>query len=49
MPREEKESGLEIDAYLPFLVHLGRAKPKNVPRGRDVRYLLEEPFFSVSS
>ena len=28
---------------------LGRAKPKNVPRGRDVKYLLEEPLFSVSS
>ena len=24
---------------------LGRAKLKNVPRGRDIRYLFEEPLF----
>ena len=30
-------------------MYLGRAKSKNVPRGRDVRYELEEPLPTVSS
>ena len=30
--REEEESGLEIGAYLSFLVYLGKAKPKNIPK-----------------
>ncbi|RVW25808.1 hypothetical protein CK203_101074 [Vitis vinifera] len=42
-PREKKECSLENGTYLFVLVHLGRAKSKNVLRGRDVRYELEEP------
>ena len=34
---------------MSVLVCLGRAKSKNVPRGRDVRYELEEPLSTVSS
>ena len=48
-PREEKQSSVEISAYLSLLVHLGRAKPKNLPRGRNVRYESKKPLFSVSS
>ncbi|RVW94827.1 hypothetical protein CK203_034596 [Vitis vinifera] len=48
-PREEKECSLENGAYLSVLVYLGRVKSKNLPRGRDVRYELEETLSSVSS
>ena len=47
--REEEENSLEIDAYLSFLVYLGRAKLKNIPRGRVVRPMFEEPPFPFSS
>ena len=43
------ECSLENGAYMSVLVCLGRAKSKNVPRGRDVRYKLEEPLSTVSS
>ena len=46
-PREEKECSLETSAYLFVLVYLRRAKSKNLPRGRDVRYELEETLSSV--
>ena len=44
---EEKECSLENGAYLFVLVYLGRAKSKNLPRGRDDKYELEETFSSV--
>ncbi|RVX22805.1 DNA-directed RNA polymerase III subunit 1 [Vitis vinifera] len=47
--REEEENSLEIDAYLSFLVYLGRAKLKNIPRGRVVRPMFAEPPFPFSS
>ena len=46
-PGEEKECSLENGVYLSVLVYLGRAKSKNLPRGRDVRYELEETLSSV--
>ena len=47
--REEEESSLEIGAYLSFLVYLGKAKPKNIPKGRVVRPKLGEPLFQFTS
>ena len=44
---EEKECSLENGAYLSVLVYLGRAKSKNLPRGRDDKYELEETFSSI--
>ena len=44
---KEKECSLENGAYLSVLVYLRRAKSKNLPRGRDVRYELEETLSSV--
>ena len=44
---EEKECSLENGAYLSVLVYLGRAKSKNLPRGRDDKHELEETFSSV--
>ena len=46
---KEEEDSLEIDTYLSFLMYLGRAKPKNVPRGRVVKPMFEEPLFLFSS
>ena len=40
---------MENDAYLSVLVYLGRPKSKDVQRGREVRYELEEPLSTVSS
>ena len=44
---EEKEYSLENGAYLSVLVYLGRAKSKNLPRGKDVRYEVEKTLSSV--
>ncbi|RVX17821.1 Mitochondrial import inner membrane translocase subunit PAM16 like 2 [Vitis vinifera] len=45
---EEKECSLENGAYLSVLVYLGRAKSKNLPRGRDDKHELEETFSSAA-
>ena len=47
--REEEKSSLEIGSNLSFLVYLGRAKWKDLLRGRVVRPKFERSLYPITN